>query len=128
MEQSNHEMIQDDDDEDSMSDLEDLNEYIDWKVQEEVDEHTVSNLAIDVLEGFVDRDPMVTLNQFYQQRVKVNPSNCFKDEPSRSIDGRSFFSFSFSCPITEIVYYSSLPVPLLQVQQQQLLVLRIFCC
>ena len=114
MEQSNHEMIQDDDDEDSMSDLEDLNEYIDWKVQEEVDEHTVSNLAIDVLEGFVDRDPMVTLNQFYQQRVKVNPSNCFKDEPSRSIDGRSFFSFSFSCPITEIVYYSSLPVPLFQ--------------
>lgn len=112
--QSNHEMTQDKHDDESMSDLDDLNEDFDGKAPEEVDVHTVSNLAIEVLEGFVSIDPMVTLNQFYQKTIKTNPKYCFKEEPLRSIDGRSFFSFSFTCPITEIVYFSSLPVPLFQ--------------
>jgi dsRNA-specific ribonuclease len=95
---------------DSISDLDDL-----WtEDQDQCEDRLISNITIQVLEGFVYRDPMITLNEFYQQKLRVNPKDFFKDEPARKIDGRDFFGFSFRCPITEILYFSSLPIPIFQ--------------
>ena len=110
--------IPDDTLEASMSDLEDLFD----EGQDEIDLNVLTNIAIDVLERFVSRDPMVYLNEFYQQKLKVNPKGFFKEEPPQNIAGRSFFNFSFHCPITKNVYFSSLPIPMFQERKENKLV------